>query len=111
MMMANRDLELVYMNPASVKTLTPLQHLLPKPLDQLMGGSIDVIGNVLLVDIDGRPVKGLDVTLSYVPFVVEWADTQVSPIPNVLLPPSKIRDYVGPTLLQALEKLEVARFV
>jgi len=40
----------------------------------------------------------------------EWADTQVSPIPNVLLPPSKVRDYVGPTLLKALEKLEVGRW-
>ena len=32
---------------------------------------------------------------------------QVSPIPNVLLPASKIRDYVGPTLLQTIESLEV----
>jgi methyl-accepting chemotaxis protein len=41
-MMANEDFDLVYMNPASVKTLTPLQHLLPKPLDQLMGQKIDI---------------------------------------------------------------------
>jgi len=40
----------------------------------------------------------------------EWADTQLSPIPNVLLPPSQVRDYVGPTLLRALEKLEVGRW-
>ncbi|WP_010585909.1 methyl-accepting chemotaxis protein [Schlesneria paludicola] len=39
---ADRDLNLVYMNPASVKTLTELQHLLPFPVDQLIGKSIDV---------------------------------------------------------------------
>jgi hypothetical protein len=34
--------------------------------------------DVLIVDIDGRPVEGLDVTLSYVPFAVEWEETQVT---------------------------------
>jgi hypothetical protein len=42
--------------------------------------------------------------------VSELADDQVSPLPNVLLPASKIRDYVGPTILQALENLEVGRW-
>jgi len=37
----------------------------------------------------------------------ELADSQVSPIPNALLPASKIRDYVGPTMLQAIEALDV----
>lgn len=41
-MMATRDLELVYMNPASRETLVPLQHLLPKPVDQLVGEKIDI---------------------------------------------------------------------
>lgn len=41
-MMATRDLELVYMNPASKQTLLPLQHLLPKPVDQLIGEKIDI---------------------------------------------------------------------
>jgi hypothetical protein len=36
-----------------------------------------------------------------------YADRQVSPIPDALLPASKIRDYVGPTVLQVLEGLEV----
>ena len=39
---ADRDLKLVYLNPASVKTLTELQHLLPCPVDQLIGKSIDI---------------------------------------------------------------------
>ncbi len=41
-MMANRDFELVYMNPASRATLQKLQHLLPKPVDQLVGEKIDI---------------------------------------------------------------------
>jgi hypothetical protein len=34
-------------------------------------------------------------------------DPQVSPLPDVLLPASKVRDYVGPTLLKTIESLEV----
>lgn len=41
-MMANRDFELVYMNPASRNTLKQLEHLLPKPVDQLLGEKIDI---------------------------------------------------------------------
>ncbi len=41
-MMANRDFELVYMNPASRKTLKSIEHLLPKPVDQLVGQKIDI---------------------------------------------------------------------
>jgi len=41
-MMANRDFELVYMNPASMETLRKLQHLLPRPVDQLLGQKIDI---------------------------------------------------------------------
>ncbi len=41
-MMANRDFELVYMNPASRNTLKKIEHLLPKPVDQLIGEKIDI---------------------------------------------------------------------
>ncbi len=37
----------------------------------------------------------------------ELADPQVSPIPDALLPASKIRDYAGPTIVRVLETLEV----
>lgn len=40
--LANLDFELVYMNPASIKTLKPLENLLPKPVDQLIGEKIDI---------------------------------------------------------------------
>ncbi|MEM9177146.1 MAG: peptidylprolyl isomerase [Myxococcota bacterium] len=33
---------------------------------------------------------------------IEFADRQVSPVPDALLPASKIRDYVGPSVLEAL---------
>lgn len=41
-LMANRDFELIYMNPASFKQLKAIEHLLPKPVEQLMGQSIDI---------------------------------------------------------------------
>ena len=36
----------------------------------------------------------------------ELADRQVSPVPDTLLPASKIRDYVGPSVLETLLALE-----
>lgn len=42
-MMVNRDLELVYLNPSAVTTLKPLEHLLPVPVDQLLGKCIDIL--------------------------------------------------------------------
>jgi hypothetical protein len=37
-------------------------------------------------------------------------DPQVSPLPNGMLPPSKVRDYVGPIVLQSLEELAVGEW-
>jgi hypothetical protein len=37
-------------------------------------------------------------------------DPQVSPLPNGMLPPGKIRDYVGPIILQTLETLAVGEW-
>jgi hypothetical protein len=34
------------------------------------------------------------------------ADPQVSPLPDGMLPPVKIRDYVGPVILKALDRLQ-----
>ena len=42
-MLANRDFEIVYINPASYKTLKPLEPLLPVPLDELQGQKIDIL--------------------------------------------------------------------
>ena len=41
-LLANRDFELVYMNPASRTTLKMIEHLLPRPVDQLVGQKIDI---------------------------------------------------------------------
>lgn len=37
-------------------------------------------------------------------------DPQVSPLPNGMLPPSKVRDYVGPIILQSLEGLAIGEW-
>ncbi|MFO1019793.1 MAG: methyl-accepting chemotaxis protein [Planctomycetales bacterium] len=39
---ADRDLKIQYMNPASVETLRELQHLLPCRVEDIMGQSIDI---------------------------------------------------------------------
>ncbi len=39
---ADRDLKLRYMNPASVRQLKPLQHLLPVKIEDMIGKSIDI---------------------------------------------------------------------
>ncbi len=41
-MLADLDLNLVYLNKKSRETLTKLERLLPKPVDQLIGQSIDI---------------------------------------------------------------------
>lgn len=40
----------------------------------------------------------------------QLGDPQVSPIPNGMLPPSKVRDYVGPVVLESLEGLAVGEW-
>lgn len=42
MMVADRDLTLTYMNPASKELLRSLQHLLPCPVDEMIGKPIDI---------------------------------------------------------------------
>lgn len=42
LIVANRDFEIVYMNPSSIKTLTSLQHLLPCKVEDMVGQSIDL---------------------------------------------------------------------
>jgi len=41
-MLADLDLNLIYLNPSSVNTLRKLEDLLPLPVDQLLGKSIDI---------------------------------------------------------------------
>jgi len=42
MIVADRDMKILYMNPASVEALRRLQHLLPCPVDAIVGQSIDI---------------------------------------------------------------------
>ena len=42
MILADESLKIVYMNPASVKTLKQLQHLLPCKVEEMIGKSIDI---------------------------------------------------------------------
>jgi methyl-accepting chemotaxis protein len=40
--LADKDLNITYANPATVKALTPLAHLLPVPIDKVVGSNVDV---------------------------------------------------------------------
>lgn len=40
--LANADLEITYLNPASVKQLTAIQQFLPVPVDEIVGQSVDI---------------------------------------------------------------------
>ncbi len=40
--LADKDFNITYVNPATIKNLTPLAHLLPITVDQLVGTNIDV---------------------------------------------------------------------
>ncbi|MCH7944907.1 MAG: PAS domain-containing protein [Armatimonadetes bacterium] len=40
--LADLDLNITYVNPATVEALKPLAHLLPVPLDQVVGSNVDV---------------------------------------------------------------------
>jgi methyl-accepting chemotaxis protein len=40
--LADKDLNITYVNPATVKNLTPLAHLLPVPIGQIVGSNVDV---------------------------------------------------------------------
>ncbi|MCB9856698.1 MAG: PAS domain S-box protein [Phycisphaerales bacterium] len=42
MMLADKELNIVYVNPATVKNLTPLAHLLPIPMDKVVGSNVDI---------------------------------------------------------------------
>lgn len=89
-MMANRDFELVYMNPASRNTLKKLEYLLPKPVDQLLGEKIDIFHKDpesqrrLLSDPKNLPHR------SRIQLADEFLDLQVSAILD------KDGSYLGP---------------
>lgn len=40
----------------------------------------------------------------------ELGDVEISPIPDALLPPAKLREYVGPTLLRTIDELEIGEW-
>ena len=40
--LANKDLDITYVNPATVNALKPLAHLLPVPLDKVVGSNVDI---------------------------------------------------------------------
>ncbi len=94
--MANRDAELVYLNPTALKTLKKIEHLLPKPVDQLKGQKYDIFHKMpetqrrLLSDPKNLPHK------ARIRLGEEHLDLLVSAIRDAA------GDYIGPMLTWAI---------
>ncbi len=64
-LLADRNLNIVYANPATLKNLRPLAHLLPAPVDELVGSNIDMfhknpaLQRKLLAGPKGLPVRSV----------------------------------------------------
>jgi len=106
-MMADTDLRITYVNPASVKTLTTLAEYLPIPVDQVTGANIDIFHKnpahqrSLLSKPDNLPIK------SQIQIGPETAELLVTAIYD------HKGDYVGPMVSWSVitEKLELERGV
>ena len=89
-MMAGRDLKMIYMNKASSDTLKLLQQYLPAPVDQLIGQSIDIFHKNpsyqqnLLGDPANLPHR------AEIQVGPEWLDL------NVVAITDKSGEYIGP---------------
>ncbi|MCH8074745.1 MAG: PAS domain-containing protein [SAR324 cluster bacterium] len=89
-MMAGRDLKMIYMNKASSDTLKLLQQYLPAPVDQLIGQSIDIFHKNpsyqqnLLGDPANMPHR------AEIQVGPEWLDL------NVVAITDKSGEYIGP---------------
>ena len=89
-MLADLDFKLIYMNPKSRETLRSLEKFLPKPVDQLIGQSIDIFHKnpehqrKILADDRKLPVK------SKIKVGEETLDLLVSPIYD------SNKKYLGP---------------
>ena len=89
-MMCDLDFNVNYINPKSYETLEKIQHLLPIPVDKIMGGSIDVFHKDPMVQ---RNILSNDKNLPHranIKLGDETLDLLVSPIYN------KDKEYIGP---------------
>lgn len=90
LILADKDFVIRYVNPATVKNLQPLAHLLPVPIDKIVGSSIDIFHKNpahqrgILADPNNLPHKA-DIVLGD-----QTLELHVSPIFD------KNGEYVGP---------------
>jgi methyl-accepting chemotaxis protein len=104
-LMADRDLNITYVNPASLATLRKLERHLPVKAENVLGSSIDIFHKnpsyqrKILSDEKNLPVR------ANIPIGPEIADLQVNAIYD------RNRNYIGPMVTWELitEKLEAQR--
>lgn len=104
-MVATRDLVIEYMNPATHKTLSTIEHLLPCPVSQMIGQSIDIFHKHpehqrrMLADPKNLPHK------ANIKLGAETLQLLITPIYN------EQREYLGPMLTWEVltERVEAAK--
>ncbi|MCA9097056.1 MAG: PAS domain-containing protein [Planctomycetaceae bacterium] len=95
-MLANRDFEVVYINPASLRTLKAIERLLPVPVDQIKGQKIDIFHKApehqrrLLGDPKNLPHR------ARFQLGEEWVDLLATAIYD------KDKNYIGPMVTWSL---------
>lgn len=95
-MLANRDFEIVYVNPASIRTLKSIERLLPIPVDQIKGQKIDIFHKApehqrrLLADPKNLPHR------ARFQLGEEWVDLLATAIYD------KDKNYIGPMVSWSL---------
>ncbi len=103
--MADKDLNITYVNPATIKNLTPLASMLPVPIDKVVGSNVDVFHKDpahqrrILLDPDNLPHRAV------IKLGENSLDLLVSPIYDAN------QEYVGPmvTWENITEKLTLER--
>jgi len=103
--LANTDLDITYVNPATVKALTPLAHALPVPIDKVVGSNVDIFHKNpsyqrgILADPKNLPHQA----------IIELGEFKL----DLLVSPNYSPDgeYIGPMVTWAniTEKLEMER--
>lgn len=95
-MLANRDFEIVYINPASLRTLKQLERMLPVPVDQIKGQKVDIFHKApehqrrILGDPKNLPHR------ARFPLGEEWVDLLATAIYD------REKNYIGPMVTWSL---------
>lgn len=119
---ADRDLRIIYLNPASMETLREIEHLLPCKVDEMLGKSIDIFHRApefqrkLLADPKNLPHRaeiqlGPEVLDLNVSALYDAAGTYVGPVVNWERVTEKVRAEREQQRLQQMVEQATVRLI